>query len=245
MLMYTSQLKRCLQPKLRCLLISIPLLSVFPTYGEYLGNYGNLWAIEEEHGVEQITNKLKEMERTGELERRMGRFRDETLDSIENPAPVPGIQAVMFPRTYLVDPSVTVQENVVDDEGRILMLAGTRINPLDLTKWTKSVLLIDARDERQVNLALDRLKAYPTDKVILVAGSYTQFMRQHKKQVFFDLGGVFTTRFDIKFVPSLVSQVDKSLMVQEIAFSQDDNTPVVMPLREGVQPVKSDRELNQ
>src|SRR5690606_26842913 len=181
-----SKLRKGISPSLRCLVIALPLFAALPSQAEYLGNYGNLWAIEEEHGVDQITNKLKEMERTGELEQRMNRFRDETLNAIENPDPIPGIQAVTFPRTYLVDPSVTVQENVVDDEGRIMMLAGTRINPLEFTTCTKSVLLIDARDERQVRLALDRLERQPKHKVILVAGSYTQFMRKHKKQVFFD-----------------------------------------------------------
>lgn len=212
---------------------------------EYLGNYGNLWAIEEEHGVEQITNKLKEMQRTGELDERMNRFRNETIDAIENPEPIAGIQTATFPRTYLLDPSVTVQENVVDDEGRIMVMAGTRINPLRYTKWTKSVLLIDARDKRQVDLALERLEAFPDDKVILVGGSYTNFMRTHKKRVYFDLGGVFTTRFNIKFVPSLVSQEGLNLMIREIAFEQESDQPVTVPLSEGVVPVKSDRSTNQ
>jgi conjugal transfer pilus assembly protein TraW len=208
---------------------------------EYLGNYGNLWSIEEEHAVTQTIEKLKELERTGELQKRMDRYRRETLDAIENPEPIPGIQTVSFPKTYLLDPSVTVQDNMVDDTGKVLALAGTRINPLEYTKWTKSVLLIDARDDRQVALALDRLEKFPKDKVILVGGSYTKFMREHKRQVYFDLGGVFTTRFDIKYVPALVSQEGMALKVQEIAFSAESGTPVVMPLADGIQPVKSDK----
>lgn len=222
------------------LMMAIGLVFGSSAYPEYLGNYGNLWAIEEPDGVEQLTEKLKDMERSGELEQHLNRFRDDTLASIENPEPVPGIVTATFPKTYLLDPSVTVQENVMDDQGSLLVLAGTRINPLDHMNWSKSVLLIDARDDRQVELALDRLEHHPKDKIILVGGSYTEFMRKHKKQVFFDLGGVFTTRFNIKVVPTLVSQEGRNLLVQEIAFSQEKEVPMVMPLPDGVQPVVSD-----
>lgn len=225
---------------LSALMLTFGMAFSAPTYPEYLGNYGNLWAIEEPDGVEQLKDKLREMERSGELEQHFNKFRDDTLASIENPEPVPGIATATFPRTYLLDPSVTVQENVMDDQGRLMVLAGTRINPLQYMNWSKSVLLIDARDERQVRLALERLEHHPKDKIILVAGSYTEFMRKHKKQVFYDLGGVFTTRFNIKVVPTLVSQEGRNLLVQEIAFSQEESVPMVMPLPEGVQPVVSD-----
>lgn len=237
--------KKTLRLGLQLLLFAIPLMSTYSIQAEYLGNYGNLWAIQEEHGVEQITNKLKDMQRSGELDQRMNRWRDETLHSIENPDPVPGIEHVTFPRTYLLDPSVTVQENVTDDLGRILVVAGTRINPLKYTKWSKAVMLIDARDRKQVDLALDRLEQFPNDKIILVGGSYTRFMREHKKKVFYDLGGVFTTRFNITRVPAIVSQEGMALKIEEVAFSIEDGSPVVMPLEEGIQPVKSDKGLVQ
>lgn len=217
----------------------------FAVRGEYLGNYGNLWPIDEEHAVEQTLNKLREMERTGELKERMDRYKADVIDSIENPEAVPGIQTVTFPRTYLLDPSVTVQENVLDDAGNLMVLAGTRINPLEYTRWTKSVLLIDARDPRQIKLALDRLDQHPNDKVILTGGSYTKFMREHKKKVYFDLGGAFTTRFDLRYVPALISQEGKALKVQEIAFDSDSDQPMVAPAAVDDLPVKSDKGMSQ
>lgn len=110
--------------------IAAAIVTISSAHAEYLGNYGNLWPIDEEHAVEQTINKLKEMERTGELKERMDRYKADVIDSIENPDPVPGVQTVTFPRTYLLDPSVTVQENVMDDAGKLMVLAGTRINPL-------------------------------------------------------------------------------------------------------------------
>jgi conjugal transfer pilus assembly protein TraW len=216
-------------------LIAAAIVTISSAHAEYLGNYGNLWPIDEEHAVEQTINKPKEMERTGGLKERMDRYKADVIDSIENPDPVPGVQTVTFPRTHLLDPSVTVQENVMDDAGKLMVLAGTRINPL-IHALTKSVLLIDARDPRQVALALRRLEQFPNDKVILTGGSYTKFMREHKKKVYFDLGGAFTTRFDLRFVPALVSQEGKGLKVQEIAFEAESGQPMTAPTRARVFP---------
>lgn len=68
-------------------LIAAAIVTISSAHAEYLGNYGNLWPIDEEHAVEQTINKLKEMERTGELKERMDRYKADVIDSIENPDP--------------------------------------------------------------------------------------------------------------------------------------------------------------
>jgi hypothetical protein len=108
----------------------------------------------------------------------MDRYKADVIDSIENPDPVPGVQTVTFPRTYLLDPSVTVQENVMDDAGKLMVLAGTRINPFEYTRWTKSVLLISMQGILVRWLSrYGALSSSPTTKSSWTGGSYTKFMR--------------------------------------------------------------------
>jgi conjugal transfer pilus assembly protein TraW len=43
---------------------------------------------------------------------------------------VAGLRATEGPRTFYVDPTFTLDRNVVDAQGRLLFAAGTRKNPL-------------------------------------------------------------------------------------------------------------------
>lgn len=181
-----------------------------------LGQYGNEWAIEEPHGVQRMIERLEEMEKSGKLQAIQERYRDEYINGLENPDPVPGITTVIEPTTYYVDPTYTVHENIYDDQGRLAVLAGTRINPFNFMAWSKSIILIDAREQWQVDFAMKRLKEHPKDKVILTGGSYLDMMRETEQRVYYDINGNFTTRFNIKRVPAVVSQVDKKIKVVEI-----------------------------
>lgn len=189
-------------------------------YAEDLGRYGNLWSIEEEDGVDSMLSKLKSLEKDGTLRRLQEKYRDEFVQRLENPQPLPGISPVAESRTYFVDPSITVNQPIVDDTGKVIVAPGERINPLDYTAWTKSVVLIDGRDARQVDFAWKRLQSHPRDKVILVGGSYLELMRSWKVRVYYDLGGAFTSRFNLKNVPAIITQVGKQLEVQEIAMAE-------------------------
>lgn len=182
-----------------------------------LGNYGNQWEIEEEDGVEQMINKLKEMKKNGKLDELQNKYRDDYLFSLENPEPVPGINTAKETKTYWLDPSIVVPEDVVDDQGQVLLYAGTFINPLQYAPWSKSVVLIDGRDKAQVEFAFSRLEKHPNDKVILVAGSYLELMREREQRIYYDVGGAFTTRFGVKTVPAVISQDGDQLKVNQMA----------------------------
>lgn len=185
-------------------------------YAQELGQYGNEWAIKEPHGVNRIIERLKGMEESGELQALQERFRDDYIEGLENPKPVPGITPVVDPKTYYVDPTYVVHEDVYDDQGRLAVLAGTRINPFDYMQWSKSIILIDAREQWQVDFAMAQLDARPNDKVILTGGSYLEVMRETERRVYYDINGNFTTRFNIKRVPAVVSQEGKRVKVVEI-----------------------------
>jgi conjugal transfer pilus assembly protein TraW len=175
-------------------------------FAEDLGAYGNVYPIAEPDMINFIKAKLKKKQDDGSLKKIQDRYIAANLAKIENPDPVPGIAKVMNSRTWYFDPTMTVQQDFTDHLGRIVVKKGTKVNPLDYQNLTKSLVFIDARDEKQVKFADEWRKKAPLDKIILVGGSPTALMRKWNSPVFYDQKGRLTTHFSIKAVPAVVGQ---------------------------------------
>ncbi len=121
------------------------------------------------------------------------------------------------PRTFHYDPSLVVPAAIADAEGRVIVPAGTRVNPLDTVALSQPLLFIDARDAQQLARAralLDRHQGRV--KLILTGGSYLELMRRWRRPVFYDQQGGLTAKLGIRQVPALVTQEGKRLRIDEI-----------------------------
>ena len=182
-----------------------------------LGTLGPTYGIAEPHLLNFIEQRLRDKERSGELQRLMQEAQTRGIDSVRRPAPVPGLRATETARTFYVDPSFTLERNIVDAQGRLLFAAGTRKNPLDVVSLSKHLLFFDARDPRQVARARELLHRYEGKlKPILTGGSYLDLMKAWRVAVYFDQQGTLTQRFGIRQVPALVSQEGLRLRIDEV-----------------------------
>jgi conjugal transfer pilus assembly protein TraW len=120
-------------------------------------------------------------------------------------------------RTFYIDPTWTLDRNVADEKGSVLFPAGTRVNPFDYDRMTRTLLFFDARHKNQVAFA-KRFMAESTTPVkpILVGGEPLTLMREWKREVFYDQGGTLSKRFSITQSPAIVSQEGKRFRVDEI-----------------------------
>jgi conjugal transfer pilus assembly protein TraW len=196
--------------------IALFLLAASP-HAEDLGAIGPTYEISERDLIEVIQDKFRRMEKTGELTRMQEDYKRRVVDAIEHPKSVPGIRAVQTARTFYLDPTWTLERNVVDEQGNVLYPAGTRVNPFDFDRLTKTLLFFDARDKRQVAFA-KRFMAESTlpVKPILIAGAPLELMREWKREVFYDQGGALSKRFSIAQSPAVVTQEGKRLRVDEV-----------------------------
>lgn len=182
-----------------------------------LGTLGPTYAITEPHLLRFIEQRLREKERSGELQRLMDLARRRGELAITQPTPVAGLRPTATARSFHVDPSFTLDRNITDAGGRLLFPAGTRKNPLDVVSLTRQLLLFDARDRRQVVRAQALMAARPGGvKPILTGGSYLQLMKDWKVPVYFDQQGVLVRRLGIRQVPALVSQDGLRLRIDEL-----------------------------
>jgi conjugal transfer pilus assembly protein TraW len=184
---------------------------------EDLGTVGQTYAIAEPHLLNYIEKTLREKEKSGELANLEDQAKSRVIESIRNPKALAGIRPTQMARTFYFDPSITVEQNITDDKGNIIVPAGTTNNPLEVVSLSKHLLFFDGSDSEQVRHARALIDHYGGKvKPILVAGSYLDLMKAWQLSVYFDQQGALTGKFGITQVPALVSQEGLRLRIDEI-----------------------------
>ena len=207
--------------RLRLFAAAIACLVLTATAGaEDLGVIGPVYPIAEKDLLASIEAKLRAKERNGELAALQAQAGRRALKAIEEPQPIAGIGKAQKARTYYYDPSVVVPYTITDDAGRVLIAAGTRMNPLDTVTLNKRLLFFDARDPQQVRTAKALIDGERGRvKPIVTGGSYMTLMRRWKLTVFYDQQGVLVRKLGVQAVPALVYQEGKRLRIDELPLS--------------------------
>ena len=186
-----------------------------------LGVIGPTYEISEPHLLQMIDRRLRNMERSGELKRLAEQARDRGIESVKHPPPVAGLHPTETARTYYVDPSFTLDRNLLGTQGELLFAAGTRKNPLEVVSLSRHLLFFDARDPLQVARARQLMASYQGRvKPILVGGSYLELMKSWRTPIYYDQHGLLTRRLGIAQVPALVSQEGLRLRVDELELAR-------------------------
>jgi conjugal transfer pilus assembly protein TraW len=193
------------------------LTLAWPAWPEDLGQVGPVYPIAEPDLLELIQSRLQAKQASGELARLEREFLERSRQAIESPRPVAGLVRTRSPRTFHFDPSVTVPETVRDHEGKVLVPAWTRVNPLDFVSLSNHLVFFDARDGAQTRKALALRRHYRGRvHLILTGGSYIDFMKRFDVRVYFDQQGLLVRRLGIRQVPALVTQEGKRLRIDEL-----------------------------
>ena len=198
-----------LRPVSLYMLLSFSNLYAHFVVAKNLGVHGPLFPIEERNLLEVIQEKLLKLEKTGKIKEINKQIIETVRKKAERPTPTILPTCVEYAARPF-DPTFAVQKTIKDHQGNVIALAGTRINPLDTFKWGEPLLLLDGDNEEQIALA-KRLKA----KWVLTKGNPFALMKKHKRRIYFDQGGKIVEHFGITAVPSLISQQDKALLIEE------------------------------
>lgn len=199
----------------------VALITMTWAHATDLGVIGPTYEISEPHLLKMIEQRLREKERTGELQRLEEEAKARGVEAVTNPQPIAGIRTTQTARTFYFDPSFTLDRNIQDVQGRLMFPAGTRKNPLEIVSLSKHLLFFDARDRRQVSRARELLATYQGKvKPILTGGSYLDLMKSWHIPVYYDQQGLLTRRFGIRQVPALVSQEGQRLRIDELELTK-------------------------
>lgn len=195
-----------------------------PVSAKDLGVWGEVWPIEESDLLEQVEERLEALRRSGEWARMEEDAKARAWKKLEAPPPVPGIVPAIEPRSWLHDPAMVVQEDVVGPGGIVIAPAGTRIEPLSHRPFTRTLLFIDGT--RPVEVAWALAQVAPT-RIVLLSGRPFDLARAHRRAFYFDQDGVLASRFEIEATPARMRQEGLKLRIEEVPLRGAE------PLRDG------------
>jgi len=181
------------------------------------GTFGHTYSIDEPDLLLEIQTKLQHLEDTGMIEQHQQEILKKTKNTLTSPPAIKGIMRASQDRAFLYDPTLIVPYDLKDHEGRIFQKTGTRVNPLGPKPLRTKLVFIEGNDETQLKWVQETF--FDQDikvKVILVSGSPFALMESWEKPVFFDQGGVITSKLGIKAVPAVVEQEGSKLKISEI-----------------------------
>lgn len=170
------------------------------------GLYGRLYPIREEDPLKVFASKQKEIEerlreRLSEIRKRMTVLNkyDGTFEHAKED------------RTYYIDPSVTLTNDIYDHQGRIIIHKGTVFNPADYIRLGRYVV-IDGNSPKQVEFAIGG----DFRKIILISGDLKKLVKNYRKPFYFANDDLIE-RFGIKRVPVVIEGEGKHVRITEKA----------------------------
>jgi conjugal transfer pilus assembly protein TraW len=183
----------------------------------YAQALGPTYPIAEPDLLKEIERVLKEKERNGELAKLQKEALERSKHSAMNPKAVQEVTRTRQARTFFFDPSIVTNQRITTPQGRVLVEAGQRVNPLDQMAMTQQLVFIDARDPAQVAKAQSLIAAANGKaKAVLTGGSYIELQKRWGKAVFFDQQGNLVRKFGIRQVPAIVAQEGRLLRIDEV-----------------------------
>ena len=198
------------------------------TNAKNLGVIAPTFPIAEMDMLDWIQARLKHLEQTGEMAKMEDMFKEQVKQSVKRPQPVEGITTTTSPRSFFVDPTLTLKEDITNEKGEVLFKKGLQINPFDATTWpngsglppiqlTKQLAFLDGDDERQIAWAKAYRKQNPDViiKWILTNGEPEKVFKALNERIYFDQQGNITRKLTIKHIPTLAKQDGKRWKMQE------------------------------
>lgn len=172
-----------------------------------LGNVGKTYPIAEKDALVEIEEKAKKVDWQKVLDKKKA----------ENFKPA---NTVHLPRakrdsTRMVDMSYTTKMDVPDANGGTLYPKGYTFNPLEYVTYSKTLVIINGNDKKQVTWLKNSEYYKRFDvMVLLTEGSYSDIAKQIARAVFYANRQIIE-RLQLKAVPSVARQKGKLMEVVE------------------------------
>lgn len=180
------------------------------------GTFGTTWPVIEPDLLRVIQGKLERAEANGSLADLNARFAARVKAKVMRPTPVAGIGPALETRSWAFDPAIVVERDIRDQQGRLIAVAGQRVNPLERLALTQKLAFVNGDNPAELAWAMEQ-GSDRNLKIILVDGSPFEAMKAHQRRFYFDQGGKLTERFWIAHTPALVEQQGDVLRITEQA----------------------------
>lgn len=173
---------------------------------------GTTFPIAETSLIEHMMNRMKQVD----LRKAEEEVKARVIKTVRNPKPIFTEASICKePRVWHIDPTVTLDKDVVDHKGKVLVKKGITYNPLEHRTLSTKLIFILGTNLKQVDWALKQ----PKSKIVLVSGSPLDLEEQHQTAFYFDQGGLLCSKLGITAFPALADQDKGQLRCEEVALS--------------------------
>ncbi|MCB1073357.1 MAG: conjugal transfer protein TraW [Chlamydiia bacterium] len=197
-------------------LIATLLLSVIEA--KDFGIQGQTFPIKEQNLKNVLQAKAEQLSQEG-VEKRARRLGEKIQEKGGLFKKVSWIKEATHYSSFFYDPSTSLEEDILDAEGRVLFAKGSKINPLDHVTLDSGLLFFDGENSKHIKWAESQEGEF---KWILTNGNPLKLQEEKERSVFFDQGGFYSKRFQIKRIPCRITQAEKVLLVEEIPIKEGD-----------------------
>ena len=188
-----------------------------------LGQHGAVFEIREPDFLQTIYDRLAQKEANGEIDE----FRRAQIEGAKNyvhrPTPAARLTPAEEYLRYEVDLSMTVTRDLSDHRGIIFARAGTVINPLETSTFTRTIILFDGDRPEQVAFALAQGNELEV-LLVLTSGAPLELMRAHGRRFYFDQDGVLSRKFAVQHLPARISRAGLLMQVEEIPLKAEQGS---------------------
>ncbi len=192
------------------IILSMPLLA------KDFGQRGQVYPIIETNFLDYIYQKLKIYQNTGKLDDLKIMMQQKVEQAVIRPRGINLMPAAKL-RARDFDPSLILDKDIKNHEGRLIASKGTVVNPLSYVTLSKQLIFINADRARELEFAKAKLKENINNKIILVNGNVKEANQIIGVPVYFDQTGRLINRFKLEFTPSVVEQSGDKLKITEVA----------------------------
>lgn len=172
-------------------------------------NHGSTFAIEEQ----SFGSDFKDFTEV-EISQMQQKHKKEIEAYVKQPPEVKGLSEAKIYRAFYYDPIFRVKEDIKTLDGKIIAKEGDFVNALDHELYIKpsDLIFFDGSNAKHKDFA----QKNPQAKWILVKGSPLNLEEEFDKDVYFDQGGMYCTKFGIEKVPAKVSIQGNRILIEEV-----------------------------
>ncbi|MDE2439438.1 MAG: type-F conjugative transfer system protein TraW [Betaproteobacteria bacterium] len=187
-----------------------------PALAKNYGQRGEVFPVTEVNLLQAIAARLHSMQASGEYDRLNNQLRDRTMAYVQRPTPVAGLTPATSARSFTYDPSMIVDRDIRDRDGRLIVAGGTRVNPLNVLPFNQTYVFFDADRKEELEYVL---RTYPNNaniKLVMVKGAPIEAMKRYQRRFYFDQGGYLVNKLKIVHTPTVMVPAGDVLRLTEV-----------------------------
>lgn len=180
---------------------------------------GETFEFKENDMLNDIQNVIQQ--KKPELEQKLEKIKEESKVKIKNfkPQDMIKLKQAIKENIFYPDMTYTTPDNIYDNNGKVIYPKGFKFNPLDYQTMHYQIIVIDGTLQEEINWLIEN--NYTNNikyKILISDGNYSEISKLLKQPVFYAIPKI-TEKFNLKYTPSIITQIGNKLEVKEICLS--------------------------